>query len=98
LQAQELQLKAKDIDIKERKFVADAAAKADQIEIEQERIRSQERIAGMNVGAKVQNDKAQLRAKQSLEGTKIGVDIAKSKDQMALTREHKQNTKKEENR
>lgn len=98
LQAQELQLKAKDIDIKERKMVADSAAKADQIEIEQERIRSQERIAGMNVGAKVQKDKAELRAKQGLEGAKIGVDIAKSKDQMALAREHRQNTKKEENR
>jgi hypothetical protein len=99
LQQQELQLKAKDIDIKERKMVADSAAKADQIEIEQERIRSQERIAGMNVGAKVEKDKAELRAKQSLEGAKIGVDIAKSKDQMALSREHKQQTnKKEENR
>ena len=99
LQQQELQLKAKDIDIKERKMVADSAAKADQIEIEQERIRSQERIAGMNVGAKVEKDKAELRAKQSLEGAKIGVDIAKSKDQMALAREHKQQTnKKEENR
>jgi hypothetical protein len=98
LQQQELQLKAKDIDIKERKLVADSAAKADQIEIEQERIRSQERIAGMNVGAKVEKDKADLRAKQSLEGAKIGVDIAKSKDQMALAREHRQNTKKEENR
>jgi hypothetical protein len=98
LQAQELQLKAKDIDIKERKLVADSAAKADQIEIEQERIRSQERIAGMNVGAKVQNDKAQLRAKQNLEGTKIGVDIAKSREQSALARENRQNTKKEENR
>jgi hypothetical protein len=98
LQQQELQLKAKDIDIKERKLVADAAAKADQIEIEQERIRSQERIAGMNVGAKVQKDKAELSAKQSLEGTKIGVDIAKSKEQMALARENRQNTKKEGNR
>ena len=99
LQAQELQLKAKDIDIKERKMVADSAAKADQIEIEQERIRSQERIAGMNVGAKVEKDKAELRAKQTLEGARIGVDIAKSKDQMALAREHKQQTKKkEENR
>lgn len=102
LQAQELQLKAKDIDIKERKLVADSAAKADQIEIEQERIRSQERIAGMNVGAKVQNDKAQLRAKQSLEGTKIGVDIAKSREQSALARENRQNTqqpkKKEESK
>ena len=99
LQQQELQLKAKDIDIKERKMVADSAAKADQIEIEQERIRSQERIAGMNVGAKVEKDKAELRAKQSLEGAKIGVDIAKSKDQMSLAREHKQQTnKKEENR
>jgi hypothetical protein len=98
LQQQELQLKAKDIDIKERKLVADSAAKADQIEIEQERIRSQERIAGMNVGAKVQKDKAELSAKQSLEGTKIGVDIAKSKEQMALARENRQNTKKEGNR
>jgi hypothetical protein len=98
LQAQELQLKAQDINIKERKLVADAAAKADQIEIEQERIRSQERIAGMNAGVKAQNDKAQLAAKQSLEGAKIGVDIAKTKDQMALTREHKQQNKKRENR
>jgi hypothetical protein len=99
LQQQELQLKAKDINIKERKMIADSAAKADQIEIEQERIRSQERIAGMNVGAKVEKDKAELRAKQGLEGAKIGVDIAKSKDQMALARERKQQTnKKEENR
>jgi hypothetical protein len=52
----------------------------------------------MNVGAKVQKDKAELSAKQSLEGTRIGVDIAKSKEQMALARENRQNTKKEENR
>jgi len=98
LQAQELQLKAKDISIKEKKLAVDAAAKADQLQVERDRIASQEKIAGMNVGAKVQNDKAQLHAKQSLEGARIGVDIAKSKEQNALAREHRQKAKKEENR
>jgi len=102
LQAQELQLKGKDISIKERKLIADAAAKADQLEIEKERIASQERIAGMNASLKAQNDKAQLAARQHMDGARITVDLAKAKDQMALARENrqhaKQNTKKEENR
>lgn len=63
LQAQELQLKAKDISIKEKKMVADAAAKADQLQVERDRIRSQEAIAGMNASLKVQKDNKDARVK-----------------------------------
>jgi hypothetical protein len=98
MQQQELQLKAKDVDIKERKLAADAAGKADQLDIEKERIASQERIAGMNVGAKVQKDKAELAAKQELEGTKLGVDIAKSKEQFHVQRQSQRNNQRKENK
>jgi len=83
MQQQELQLKQAEIDIKNRKLIADAAGKADQLDIERERIESQEKIAGMQIGAKVAKDRAELNAKQQLEGVKIGVDIAKAKDQLA---------------
>jgi hypothetical protein len=86
MQQQELQIKQAEVGIKERKLAVDAAAKADQIRLEEERIKSQERIAGAQIGAKAEQDKANLVAKQQLEGTRIGVDIAKSRDQMARTR------------
>jgi hypothetical protein len=82
MQQQELQLKAQEIAIKQKKLAADAAAKADQIEIEKQRIAAQKEIAGMQVSAKAQNDKAILDAKQKVEGMKIGVDVAKTKAQM----------------
>ena len=82
MQQQELQLKAQEIAIKQKKLAADAAGKADQLEIEKMRIASQKEIAAMQVGAKTQNDKAVLDSKQKIEGMKIGVDVAKSKAQM----------------
>ena len=77
LQQQELQLKGRDIAIKEQKLKVDAAAKADQLQVERERIASQERVAGAQIGAKVQNDKANLAAQQHMEGSRLGVDVAK---------------------
>jgi hypothetical protein len=84
MQQQELQLKAQDVQLKQKKIAADAAAKADQISLERLRIMSQEKIAGMQIGAKVQTDKSNLAAKQHAEGLRLGVDVAKSKDQIAL--------------
>ena len=83
MQQQELQIKQMEAQTKQKKMQADAAAKADQIELERARIASQERIAGMQVGAKVQNDKANLDARQKIDGMRVGVDVAKSKDQIA---------------
>jgi hypothetical protein len=83
LQQQELQLKAQEVEIKKTKLQIDAASKADQQDIERERIAAQERIAGMQVGAKVASDKAQLASKDQLEGLRIGSEIARNRAQMA---------------
>jgi hypothetical protein len=83
MQMQELQLKVKKQELDEKKVAVDAAAKADQLEIERERLRSQERIAGMQIGAKVEGEKRSLSAKTQAEGVRMGIDIAKSKVQAA---------------
>jgi hypothetical protein len=72
MQMQELQIKMKDLELKAQKQAADAAAKADQLEIEMARIDAQKEIAAM-----------QIAAKQESDGAKLGVDVAKSKAQMA---------------
>lgn len=82
LQQQELQLKKQELERKATKDKIDAAAKADQLEIEKDRIASQERIAGVQVGAKTAKDKAELAAKQQLEGIRIGVDTAHKRAQL----------------
>jgi len=95
MQMQELQLKAQEVAIKKAKMQADAAGKADQIEIEKQRIAAQKEIAAMQVGAKAQGEKLNLSAKQHLEGVKIGVDIAKTKDQLKLQAKQAQAQPKE---
>jgi len=79
MQMKELQLKGQEIAIKEKKMAMDAAAKADQLEIEKQRIIAQKEIAGMQVGAKTAKDKADLEAKQRLEGLRIGAQIGADK-------------------
>lgn len=82
LQQQELQLKGQEVEIKKTQQKIDAASKADQLAIERERIASQERIAGLNAGIKVEDSKRKLAATQQAEGLRIGVDIAKHKADM----------------
>jgi hypothetical protein len=82
MQQQELQLKQQDLQLKQQKLQVDAAAKADQIRVEESRIEAQKEIAGMQVGAKVAKDKADLEAKMELEGLKLGTDIAHKKAQL----------------
>jgi len=82
MQQQELQLKAQEVKLKEEKIKIDAAAKADQLGIERERIAAQERIAGAQIGAKVQADKMRTGHEQQLEGLRIGVDVAKHQSTM----------------
>jgi len=91
MQLQELQLKAKEVEMKMKKLQIDAASKADQLEIEKQRLATQEKIAGMQVGAKIQSEKAHLASKERLEGMKIGNDIGKAKAQMSLQERQMQN-------
>ncbi len=90
MQMQELQIKMKKLELDEKKLAADAAAKADQLNIERERLAVQERIAGMQVGAKIEGDKRSLSAKQQAEGVRMGIDIAKAKVQAAQQMRNKQ--------
>jgi hypothetical protein len=77
MQQQELQLQAKELDLKERKLVADSAEKADRLQIERDRITSQERIAGLNASIKVQTDDKKRTAEQEIEGVRMGMDLAR---------------------
>ena len=67
----------------------EAAAKADQLEIEKARIAAQKEIAGMQVTAKAQAEKANIASKEKMEGFRMGSEIGKAKAQMAM--QEKQN-------
>jgi hypothetical protein len=82
MQQQELQIKQAELDIKAKKLAADSAAKADQLQIERDRIKSQEMIAGMNAQVKVDQENKGRLAKEQEIGAKLGIDLAKSKAQM----------------
>ena len=84
MQQAELAIKQKEVELKEKKIMVDAAAKADQQEIEKTRIASQEQIAGMQVGAKTAKDRAELQAKMELAGVQTGSDIKHKQAALAL--------------
>jgi len=84
MQMQELQLKQQDLQLKQQKQAMDAAAKADQLEIEKSRIDAQMQIAAMQVGAQAAAKRDQLNKQQETEGVRMGIDAAKHKAQMAM--------------
>ena len=84
MQQQELQIKMQELQLKVQKQQVDAAAKADQLRIEESRIAAQKEIAAMQVGASAAAAKDKLQKQQLLEGTRIGADIAKHRAQMAM--------------
>ena len=87
MQMQELQLKMKKMELEEKKLATDAAAKADQLLIEKQRLQTQERIAAMQVGAKAASDRANLKSRDQIEGLKMGAQIAKERAQMSQPRQ-----------
>jgi hypothetical protein len=82
MQQAELQLKAQEIEIKKAKTMADIEIDKAKLQIEVERIQSQERQAGAQIGMKTMEAKEKLAAQQQMEGTRMGIDIAKSHEQM----------------
>jgi len=84
MQMQELQIKQGELQLKQQKQQIDAAAKADQIRIEESRIEAQKEIAAMQVGAQTAAKRDQLNKKMESEGVRMGIDAAKHKAQMAM--------------
>jgi len=86
MQMQELQIKQGELQLKQQKMQMDAAAKADQLRIEESRIESQKEIAAMQVGATAAAAKDRMEKQQELEGARMGIDMAKHRSQMANNR------------
>jgi hypothetical protein len=89
MQQQELQIKAQEVQIKSQKMAIDAAAKVDQIAVERERIAAQERIAGLQVGAKIATDNAKTTIKRQMDGLRLGLDAARELAQEGRASEQK---------
>jgi len=85
MQMQELEIKKGELDLKRQKLQIDAAEKNDRIELEEKRIESQEEIAGLQIGAKMATDKANLSAKEQMEGLRVGVEVAREQFRDAKT-------------
>lgn len=78
MQAKELELKKAEEERKTKKDLMDAAAQADKIAIDEERIKSAERIAGAQIGAKTAKDQNEMEFKKLQEGIKVGQTLAQS--------------------
>ena len=83
MQMQELQIKMEDLKLKQQKQAMDAAAKADQIRVEEARIAAQMEIAAMQVGATAAANRDRLNKQMELDGARLGVDVAKHRAQLA---------------
>jgi hypothetical protein len=83
IQMQELQLKGKEVEIKEKKLIADATAKADEIRLKEMELQSKEQIAGMNAQLKVMQEDKTRSAKEKEFTVSTGVDMAFKRAQMS---------------
>jgi len=77
IQQAELQIKQAEAQLKAQKLQVEAAEKADKLDLERERLASQERIAGMQTGAKIAQDKAKMSFEEQKAGIEMGIDIAR---------------------
>jgi hypothetical protein len=83
-QQQDLQLRQKELEMKAQKDLADIKVKQDdstlKAELERERIASQEKIAGLQVGAKIAGDKANIEHKEKVTGFNAGMNLRMKND------------------
>jgi len=84
MQQQELQLKQQELQLKQQKQASDAAAKADQIRIDEARIEAQKQIAAMQVAANAAAKRDQINKQQETEGVRMGLDVAKHRAQLSM--------------
>jgi len=97
MQMQELQIKQSELKLKQQKQQIDAAAKADQIRIEESRIEAQKEIAAMQVGAQAAASKDKAARQQETEGIRMGIDAAKHRAQIAVQQAQRNRTPRKEN-
>ena len=77
------QLAQAELQRKATKDKMDAAAKADDIRLREDKLKGDQELAGTKLGIEIQRDKEKSAADQEAAGVRLGVDIAKSRAQMA---------------
>jgi hypothetical protein len=82
MQQRELAIKEAEVQRKIKKDITDAAAKADEIELETKRMDIQAEIEGARLGVDIAKTKAQAARQSVVDGMKAGLDMARElKDQ-----------------
>ena len=77
MQQQELQIKQMEAQAKAKKMTDDATLDVARLQLEKDKLESQERIAGAKIGADAVNHQKDLDAKEFMEGTKLGAEAVK---------------------
>jgi hypothetical protein len=87
LQAKEVQIKEQDLQRKVAKDQTDAQLKAQQQQIERERIAAQQQSAGAQTAAKMYADRESRSSQQQVEGSKAAIELMKHKDMLTQQRD-----------
>jgi hypothetical protein len=87
MQQAELQIKAQEVQLKDKKLGIDERMEQERLAVERERIESQERIAGAQMGVKASMDKEKMDAQQMAEGMRIGVQAMTAEKQAQAQKE-----------
>lgn len=80
MQMQELEIKKGELELKKQKMAIDAAAQADKLSLEQEKLAGQMELEGMKARAQIEDNKQKIET----QGAKIGMEIARAKAEQEL--------------
>ncbi len=75
MQMQELEIKKGELELKKQKMAIDAAAQADKLDLEKERLSGQLQLDAMKARAQIEDNKQKLEA----QGMKLGLETARAK-------------------
>jgi hypothetical protein len=81
---QDFQLKQQAAQLDAQKMVADMTAKSDKLELDTEKMRSDKELAGMRIGAQINESKTKQQFDQEYAGVKLGAEISKRQKEMDM--------------
>lgn len=79
MQQQELALRQQELQLKDKEINIKAAAEADKLELEKQRLEAEMELKGMQQGAKMKLDAAKFDADNEKEGIRLGAEIARTR-------------------
>jgi len=77
IQKQELAIKAAELQRKQQKDITDAAAKADEIDLEKQRLSMEAELKGLQVGVDIAKSRTDQQIRAQVDAMRTGVDMAR---------------------